>query len=74
MKPTYQQLESELVLSELARTEQRGEIFKLSDDLTEAYDYSEMIQEMNHELRIENIRLESLTHSLDKQIKRGYLQ
>jgi len=59
MKPTYQQLESELAQSELA--------------LTEAYDYSEMIQEMNHELRIENIRLESLTHSLDKQIKRGYI-
>ena len=66
MKPTYQQLESELALSELARTEQR-------EELTEAYDYSEMIQEMNHELRIENIRLESLTHSLDKQIKRGYI-
>jgi len=67
MKPTYQQMESKLAQSELARTEQR-------EELTEVYDYSEMIQEMNHELRIENIRLESLARSLNKKIIRGVLQ
>lgn len=55
MKPTYQQLESELALSELARTEQR-------EELTEAYDYIEMVQDMNNKLHtvleINNIKLE----------------
>ena len=55
MKPTYQQLESELAQSELVRTEQR-------EELTDAYDYIEMVQDMNNKLHtvleINNIKLE----------------
>ena len=59
MKSTYKELE-------LALKEQRVE-------LTDSYDYCEMIQEMYHASNMKNTQLELLVHSLNKQIIKGYI-
>ena len=44
-----------------------------SAELGDLYDYDEMVQQMNHELRLENIRVRSINSSLDRQIIKGYI-
>ena len=62
MNLTYQQLVNKFKQSELARTEQRAEIFRLSDDLEAANDCIEMFQGVTTKLytvlEINNIKLD----------------
>ena len=67
MSLSNQQLTDKLIESELARTEQM-------DELADSYNYCEMVQDMNHELTMQNIQLNVLINSLNKKIKKGYLQ
>ena len=67
MSMTYQQL------SELCDSLD-NELTDVNKLLTDAYDYSEMVQQMNHDLRLENIRVRVLYSSLDKRIKQKRLQ
>jgi len=46
----------------------------LDKELDDTYQYCEMVQDMNHELTMQNIQLNVLINSLNKKIKKGYLQ
>ena len=44
-----------------------------SAELGDLYDYDEMVQQMNHDLRLENIQVRGLYSSLNKRILQGEL-
>jgi len=68
MNLTYQQLVNKFKQSEKARTEQRAEIFKLSDEIEKAYGYCDMIQEMYNEAKNE---LEFIKRGLGARVERS---
>ena len=68
MNLSNKELESKLAESELARTEQRAEIFKLSDELDKTYGYCDMIQEMYNEAKNE---LEFIKRGLGARVERS---
>jgi len=65
---SLERLSIKLALSEKARTEQRQEIFKLSDELDKAYGYCDMIQEMYNEAKNE---LEFIKRGLGARVERS---